>query len=320
MSRFGIFGSGFGLYGYLPALIDGCGHQVVLPERYRDRFTERSELARFAGAVDWRTNEEIVLDYVDGVVLALPPIVQKDLLPQCLARPAIKSLFLEKPLAHTPEVAITIFDKLMRSGRVFRLGYTFRYTTWGQNILKNVRPIKQGMGSLSIRWDFFAHHYQHDLHNWKRSNTLGGGAIRFYGIQIIALLAEIGYQDVIFSNSYSTYPEEIESWCAVFAGASLPDCEVAINTKSKSSLFQVEYTSGADNELLVSSSANLTDPFDTENAAYQQHRLDRRVPILSQVCNSLDDDSAKFYENYHASLHLWQIIERKTEHQILKNG
>ena len=47
---FAIRGSGFGLYGYLPALV-GCGRRVVLPERYRARFAERPELAPFANEV-----------------------------------------------------------------------------------------------------------------------------------------------------------------------------------------------------------------------------------------------------------------------------
>ena len=54
---FAILGSGFGLYGYLPALVEGCEQPVVLPERYRARFDERSELARFAINVQWEDDE-----------------------------------------------------------------------------------------------------------------------------------------------------------------------------------------------------------------------------------------------------------------------
>lgn len=48
MSPIAILGSGFGLYGYLPALVAHCVQRVVLPERYRQRLEERSELAQYA--------------------------------------------------------------------------------------------------------------------------------------------------------------------------------------------------------------------------------------------------------------------------------
>ena len=111
-----ILGSGFGLYGYLPALIDGCAERVVLPERYRTRFCERPELARFTSNVQWRHNETKVLDCASGVVLALQPNNQSEWIPQCLARTNIERLLLEKPLAQSPKIAIDLFNELYRMG------------------------------------------------------------------------------------------------------------------------------------------------------------------------------------------------------------
>ena len=321
MSRFGIIGAGFGLYGYLPALIDGCAHHVVLSERYRNRFFDRPELSQYSSAIDWREDEEAILDCVDGVVLALPPLVQQEILPRCLARSSIKKIILEKPLANTPEVATEIFSELIQSRKEFRVGYTFRYTDWGKKILKKVLPAKKGNSSFSINWSFFAHHYRHDLYNWKRSNAQGGGAIRFYGIQIIALLAEIGYRDVTLSRSYSNFSDEIEKWDAVFVGQGLPECKIVVSTNSNLELFQVENTVNSECGASIPTFTNLTDPFDLDDGTYQMNRIDRRVPILIQLCNSFRDDSEHQYECYNASIVLWQIIENKTIHEILKvNG
>lgn len=317
MSIFAILGSGFGLYGYLPALVDGCAQRIVLPERYRARFIERPELARFVSGVQWRADEDSVLDCAEGAVLALPPINQSKWIPRCLSRSNIKSLLLEKPLAHSPEVAAVIFDDLIRSCKVFRLGYTFRYTTWGKKMLNAFVPQKRETGSLSTRWSFLAHHFRHDLRTWKRFHATGGGAVRFYGIQIIALLAEIGYRDVTLSRAFGTSPDEVEKWIAVFAGSGLPECEVVVDTRATVNRFQIEQMFTQDVGLPDTVFANLSDPFDAETDAYPLGGLDRRVPLLSQLCRSLCEEDPNPYEWYDATIKLWGSIEAKTQFEVM---
>jgi predicted dehydrogenase len=312
MSKFGILGSGFGLYGYLPALIDGCSHYVVLPERYRKSFIERPELAQYSSSIDWKTDEEAVLDCVDGIVLALSPVIQREILHKCLTRSSIRSLFLEKPLAHTPDVATEIYNELIRSRKVFRLGYTFRYTPWGKELLNTFITAKKASGSFFIHWSFYAHHYRYEMYKWKRFHNQGGGAIRFYGIQIIALLAEIGYLDVKISRSFGVNLNESEKWVAVVSGLGLPDCKIVVDTKSSVNKFQIGLNIYSSKELPMKYSVNLSDPFELENRTYQLDRTDRRVLILSQLCNSLCEDNTSIYEFYKATIKLWRIIEEKT--------
>ena len=54
-----ILGGGFGLYGYLPALIE-CGADVVLPLRHKERVLERPELAPLASKVEWRGDDTLL--------------------------------------------------------------------------------------------------------------------------------------------------------------------------------------------------------------------------------------------------------------------
>jgi predicted dehydrogenase len=314
-----ILGSGFGLYGYLPALVDGCKERIVLPERCRSHFNERSELQRFASDVKWEQNEAEVLDCVSGVVLALQPIKQCEWVPQCLARSNIERLLLEKPLAHSPEVAITLFEDLLRSRKVFRIGYTFRYTEWGKQLLNILASQREG-GLLTIRWSFMAHHFRHNLQNWKRFNSAGGGAIRFYGIHLIALLSEIGYRNVSLSQASGTSPEEVEKWVAIFEGPGLPECEVIVDTKSNVSEFKIELASNSTAVLTTTVFANLSDPFESQNKVYELDQIDQRVPILSQLCRSLWEDGTKEYEWYNATNWLWLTIENKTQFWLLRTA
>ena len=71
-----IIGSGFGLYGYLPALTEEFGASVVLPEQYRDKAASRPELVRFLGGVRWESDLDRALAVASTVVIAATPAAQ----------------------------------------------------------------------------------------------------------------------------------------------------------------------------------------------------------------------------------------------------
>jgi predicted dehydrogenase len=316
---FAVFGSGFGLYGYLPALVEGCAQRIVMSDRYHARYCERPELKRFASHVKWVESDDSVLDCADGVVLALRPVSQSEWIPRCLVRSKLEHMILEKPLAHSPEVAIGVFDALIDSRKVFRIGYTFRYMPWAKQILHSLGSTRKN-GLLSIHWSFFAHHYRYDLHNWKRFNAMGGGAIRFYGIHIIALLAEVGFRDVSVSRAIGSSQNETEKWIAVFTGKDLPECEIQVDTRSKVSKFQAEFRSGSNSGMVKTVFANLIDPFALQIETSKLGQLDRRVPILTQLCQTLWNDCGNEHEWYAATLNLWLNVEKKTQFERVQRN
>jgi predicted dehydrogenase len=316
---FTILGSGFGIYGYLPALIDGCAQRIVLPERYRARFCDRPELVRFIHHVDWAENENTALNSADGVVLALRPIDQSEWVSRCLARANMNRLLLEKPLAHTPEVAAVILDDLLRSKKMFRIGYTFRFSTWGELLLNSLNTSMDN-SSISIHWSFLAHHFRHDLQNWKRSNAAGGGALRFYGIHLVALFAEIGYREVNVSRTFGPFEDEIEKWVAVFTGSGLPECTAMVDTKAINSRFHVEQITDTIDGKITTIFADLDDPFDSGHGVLQKNNIDQRVPILDKLCRSLWQEEENEYEWYDATIALWKIVEKNTKFERLSRN
>jgi len=311
VSVLAILGSGFGLYGYLPALAGELGQRVILPERYRDRLRARPELAHLGDRVDWATDDSDALDRADGAVLALPPAIQVERIDACVARRSITRLVLEKPLAPSPADARAVFDALLASGKVFRIGYTFRFTDWGAGLLGEIATAGQ-RGRLSIYWDFLAHHFRHDLRNWKRASGTGGGAIRFYGIQLIALLAEAGYREVAGSRSQGQRPDEIEKWAATFGGPGLPECNVVVDTNSSTSRFRVEWETTADAGAPVVF-ADLADPFGSGRDKMPPGMPDNRVPLLGRLCRSLWDPDAGEMAWYRAAIALWAAVEKRDE-------
>jgi predicted dehydrogenase len=297
MQRVAIFGSGFGLYGYMPAVLKSGAEQVLLPERYRTTFASRRELAPFAGNILWCGDEAAALDGADSAVIALKPNLQVQWVRECIRRKHITQLLLEKPLAESPVASMALFDELIQSGKRFRIGYMFGFTAWGEAVdavLKNSLP-----GTLQISWKFLAHHFRHNLPNWKRSHAQGGGAIRFYGIHLIALLSACGYDTVLSSIASGG---EAARWQAKLAGQGLPECNITLDCHAETAQFLV--TAGK-------TLGNLADPLDGD--APVQGMLDKRVPLLARLCESLREDAPEVYIRYADSLRLWAEVERCTQ-------
>ncbi len=313
MSHVAILGSGFGLYGYLPALAAGCGRRVVLPVRYQARFRQRAELSRFAGSIDWVADELSALKAASSAVLALCPQMQQRWLSTCLDLPNLQHLFLEKPLAATPRAAEMLHEKLHRSGQIVRVSYLFRYLDW-------VTPLRRFLSSavsdarVAISWQFHAHHFRHDLSTWKRYHDQGGGAIRFYGIHLIALLAELGYTRIELSNSSGPAANQPSQWHAEFSGEGLMPCEVQLNSRATTSEFSISARHVFGSEALV----RQDDPFSATAQALTPGEVDRRVSVIGQHCQSAWDDAARLPEFYRAAIDLWRQVEAVDAWQVIR--
>jgi hypothetical protein len=87
---FTILGGGFGLYGYLPAILR-LEPRVILPARYRPVVERRPELQGCIPRIDW-TDDLRSLAGATAAVIALPPAWQAEALARCLAFPDIRRL------------------------------------------------------------------------------------------------------------------------------------------------------------------------------------------------------------------------------------
>lgn len=291
-----ILGSGFGLYGYLPALI-GQGCSVLLPERYRAVIEGRAELAEFAHQIKWVVDEGNALDRAEAVVVARRPGDQAALLAGILRRPNLQRLLLEKPLAPNPEEAGRLQSELLASGRIVRVGYIFGHTDWGKRLLEQASS-PQRCGDLRIHWSFRAHHYATDQQNWKRSHAQGGGALRFYGIQLLALTAELGFCRARISTISSAKPDEVESWSATLENDAGDLCE--LNVRSNAELSRFSVTASSPFGSVVS-----RDPFGRAPVG----QGDRRIPLLASLCQDMLTSPLPILPSHSDTVALWQDVE-----------
>jgi predicted dehydrogenase len=309
--KFAVLGSGFGLYGYVPALILGCHQQVYLPERYRIGLRERIDVRHFEDMIQWRSDDAAVLKEADAVVISRRPQDQEQLLRHCVEIPNIRALVLEKPLGVTPGSALTALDALEGSGKSYRIAYVFRYVPWAVQ-LKQALERHEINGSVKIVWRFRAHHYAHALENWKRSVSEGGGALRFFGIQLIGLLAELGYRNAATVQFASSGRDECEAWSAEFSGEGLPRCRIDVETNSAERQFLIETDeSGAGSVRIV----DLEEPF---QQCARTGNFDRRVAALTELCRELIDGRDTSYGWYRESVALWDQCEHHPGQQSVR--
>jgi predicted dehydrogenase len=120
-----ILGSGFGLYGYLPAL-HALSCRIVLPARNRSTIERRAELSQLTSHITFVADENEAIDLADAVVIACRPADQLDLIPSLLYRQKLQRRLMEKPLAPNPAAALRLEDQIAASGKIVRTGYLCR--------------------------------------------------------------------------------------------------------------------------------------------------------------------------------------------------
>jgi predicted dehydrogenase len=300
-----ILGSGFGLYGYLPAL-QALQSRVLLPERYRAVVLSRAELSGFTAGIDWVADENAAIDGADALVIARRPADQSGLIGEILRQNGLKRLLLEKPLAPTPVLAARLQNQIEVSGKILRMGYMFGFTDWGRDLIAHATG---STGDIQIKWTFRAHHYAANLSNWKRVSAEGGGALRFYGIQLISLLADLGFDGVLASSTVSAQHDEAEVWRATLSNGRGERCEIEVDSNSAQTEFLVRAPA-------LSLAISRSDPFGEPSNAAQ----DRRVPILSALCRELLTSEQTPHSSYRKTIALWQAIEDATVHRIAARG
>lgn len=310
MPRNGVFtilGSGFGMYGYLPALIE-WGVKVALPVRYLPIIAARPELVQYLAEVNWFDSAEDALAHSNGAVIALRPADQARWVPLLAGMPAIRELILEKPIAPTPHLSASLLAALERAGKRYRVGYTFRFVHWAEQLRSALSSDADG---VSLDWTFLAHHYRADLDNWKRFDASGGGALRFYGIHLIALLAEYGVEDVSTSTLSGPSDAETSDWNAVLTGKAVCPVTLRVNTRSDEAHFKiVGRRVGADEVRIVEQ----PDPFSGKRTSSLNER-DPRVDVLGRLLLSFDEPDSVHLERQRAIIQLWTQVEERSRRQ-----
>jgi predicted dehydrogenase len=176
-----VFGSGFGLYGHVPALVE-LGRDVCVSVRYRSAFDERAELTAYRSAVHFVDDDASLLSKADLAVLVRRPADNDALARQAMLIRCPPQLVIEKPPAPTPQAALLLDSALRAAGVRRSTPYLLAHCEWARDCQRRVTSGR--VGEITLDWHFNS---QYTSGSWKAAPEEGGGPLSYYFIHVIAL-------------------------------------------------------------------------------------------------------------------------------------
>jgi predicted dehydrogenase len=309
--RVGIVGGGFGLYGFLPAVAERPDDTIFTLDRYRRTVQTRPDLAAFQDRVSFKPDIPGLADVCDTLIIAVPPLEQQAIVEDLLRSQWCGNLILEKPLTPDPNSTLDLTERLINSRLSFRIDFTFTVTNWCKALARTLDHDGTSASQVGITWRFLAHHYRHEHETWKRYHRLGGGALRFYCIHTLGLLAALGdWTPVECQRALESNGEEAACHFSVRSGNT--EVSVICDTRwSGQSQFQVSSGRAKAEKVLFQAD----DPFSEElspadlSVGVRDRVLDRRTIYLRRLLDTMEDDSQETYRGYLRFAYLWRDLE-----------
>lgn len=193
----GILGSGFGLYGYLPAACENLWTPLILKKSHA-AVESRAELQNYQSKIKYVETEEELIRISNRLIIARNPERQTEILISKKAFPEIEHLYLEKPLVDKLEKRQEIIELL--STKSFSIAYLWLYTEWFLDFKRILEQVNNT--SFIINWEI-----PFIDSNWKSFREKGGGLIQNYGVHFLAMLHKLDFEKNcinIIENSFAT--------------------------------------------------------------------------------------------------------------------
>ena len=305
----GILGSGFGLYGYLPAAASLSSSTILLPARYQKKFLLREELKEFYPKIQWLDSEQDVIEKSTTLILTRRPNDQCELLDTLLAQPRLHNIIFEKPFAPDPNKAMVMQKIIQKFSKKCSIGFIFRHLPWAISLKSALlNNLNSDQKSYQLRWHFMADHYKNKNFNWKHDHEQGGGVIRFYGIHLIALLAEFGYELVNFSEVFFDVDNiGLSKWEAQFKGVNLPNFKIEIDSQSSHKFFILK--SNISEKPIFQS----IDPFNSQLNKKTTSLIDPRCDYLREILLENQLQAEIWPNRLIDAISLWSKVEKITD-------
>ena len=263
-----IVGKGFGLYGYLPAIIMN-GSDLILFNEYKSNIQKRGDIKKFINFIQWSKSIKEAISLSDEIILAIPPKEQFKFLLENEKLISDKTIFLEKPIACSPEKSAILLKFLEEKKIKFYVNYSFIYLDWFKKLSNKINSLNSNF-NIKVNWEFKAHFIKTKVMNWKSDSQSGGGIIRFYGIHLIAILTALEYEN------YKIIKLKDNTQTIIFKIINInkPEIEILINIDSNIDKFTIDiYEDSPNNKRTF---VDIKDPFEKQNNK-KLIKLDRRV-------------------------------------------
>lgn len=299
-SSFGILGGGFGVYGWLQAILKNKSQNIVTLEKYKNFISKKVNLKEKRKILFKQNVEDIIINS-DIIIIAKRPNDQFNIIKKYKKILKNKCLVLEKPISSNPRRAKNLINILYKNNIKFQTGFILNETKWA-NTIKNL-IISNKINKLEIYWNFLANHYLINSKTWKKNYLKGGGALNFYLIHVIFWLNNISNWKIthISKNKKKYEDPKIDM---ILKSKNLEIKIRCDTTFSKRKHFKII---GYKNNKMIKR-INLSTPF----KYYSRNRkIDERVFYLNKILDKISNNLWVNYKLIYKHLDLWNNIYKK---------
>ena len=196
--NFLIIGSGFGLYGYLPA-VSNYSKKIYLNQKYKNFFFKRKELGKYLKKITWYKDQKKIIKYIDYLVIAQRPQDQFKVIKKIINKKnKIKHFFLEKPMDTNPKKSKLFINYLNKKRKIYSFGFILSYLNWYKFIKSNNKRNQ----IFQIIWEIKK---KNNNKSWKYQENKGGGLLRYYGIHFIKVFFDLNFINIKHNEISKTF-------------------------------------------------------------------------------------------------------------------
>lgn len=187
--KIGIIGSGFGLYGLLPAFhsIPDCQVVAICGKKTERLSNYCKSIGLDAIYTDWK--KMLADEKLDAVAIAVIPSVQ-----YVIAKAAIEKgihVFAEKPLTANLKEAKKLLLLAKKKKVTTAVDFLFPEIDEWQKAKELLDKKTYGaLQYVSVEWDFLSYDIRNKIKGWKTDAKQGGGALSFYASHVLYYLEQ----------------------------------------------------------------------------------------------------------------------------------
>ena len=293
-----VWGSGFGLYGYVPAIIEE-GYTPVITFNQAAVLRSRPDIEKYYSRSLITSTTKQQMERAHFLCVVVNPAEQPLRLKKELV-PNIKYISLEKPVAPCPSSATELLINLLDADIKFKTNYSFLYTEWFSGL--DDMMTRTDSIHVELVWTFMAHHNLSGSRTWKNEKQKGGGVLSFYAIHLLAVAVRF-LQDESFEITDLRRTEDridivLETVCKKRS------ISISVDSKAPDNFFRCSAMSKLGGFL-----RELQDPFGAAQINHSEMMPDRRIGFIRAHLRhilELDQVSGKFEQKV---IELWERVE-----------
>lgn len=179
MLKVGVIGSGFGLYGLLPAFnsIENCKVVSICGKKTQRLVNYCKSIGLKNIYTDW--GKMLNNEKLDAIAIAVTPSAQYEIAKIAIGKGI--NIFAEKPLTVNVSQAKELLELAKKNKITHAVDFIFPEIDLWQKAKQLIDDRALGeLKHISVNWDFLSFDIKNKIYSWKTNVSEGGGALSFY--------------------------------------------------------------------------------------------------------------------------------------------